>query len=928
MASPRSHLVIASASAVLLLVAILVDARGQQPLLVDPERGFSFGDTDLDGKLTLDEFRELLRNAPRFKKAAAKGARPPFDLMFQRLDADGDGCLTVAEYRRIAQVMPGGPGPMAKGGMGPGIASVKLKPKSVPKAGAELTGRPLTPEQIKFFEAKIRPVLATKCAKCHAETAEKVQGGLLVDSREGLLRGGDTGPAIVPGSLEDSLLIEAIRYGDESLQMPPKVKLPDEVIADFEAWVRMGAPDPRDGSGSATAVARGIDMARGRQFWAFQPPRASSPPEVQDISWPKTDIDRFLLAAIEAKGLKPVADADRFALIRRASFDLVGLPPAPEEVEAFVADESPDAFARVVDRLLASPRFGERWGRHWLDVARFAESSGKANMIYSQAWRYRDWVIAAFNADKPYNEFVEQQIAGDLIPADDPTTRAELLIATGFLAVGGKTHNTQNRQQFLIDLADEQIDVTSQAFLGLTIACARCHDHKFDPIPQRDYYALSGIFQSTQTRYGTLPGIIQNANPSPLIPLPDDAVVASVAPPLPAGQRAAMEAQLADLVQARDALTPEENFLPKGFQTRARVAMLRFRLASFHPDGTPRKYAMGVVERFEPIDSPVYTRGELDQPGEPAPRGLIQVLCLGTPPPITQGSGRRELARWLASRDNPLTARVMVNRIWLHLFGRGIVPSADNFGAAGEPPDHPDLLDTLAVSFMDQGWSVKRMIRRIVLSRAYQLGSSHDARNFEADPDNALVWRISPRRLEAEAIRDAVLSASGKIDLKPPVGSAVALAGEGIAGPQRGFNQDARDMHRAVYLPVVRDQLPESLSLFDFADPSLVTAARATTSGPTQALYLMNSPFIIRQAEAAANRLRAIEGDDDARIKSAYLRFLSRLPTEPEKARAREFLARFVTGNAASDQGEGRLAAAWTALCQALFASAEFRYLD
>ncbi len=400
--------------------------------------------------------------------------------------------------------------------------------------------------------------------------------------------------------------------------------------------------------------------------------------------------------------------------------------------------------------------------------------------------------------------------------------------------------------------------MTSQAFLGLTVACARCHDHKFDPISQRDYYALSGIFQSTQTCYGTLPGVVQNLNPSPLVELPSSAHEPSAMPKLPPERRKALEDQLAELIKERDALTMEGNFTMKGIRTRTLLAMLRFRLASFQPDGTPRSYAMGVRERFEPLDSPLYTRGELESPGEVVPRGLIRLA--GSTRPASggiKGSGRRELAQWIASRENPLTARVMVNRVWLHLFGRGLVATPDNFGAAGQPPDHPELLDSLAVTFMDQGWSVKQLIRQIVLSRAYQLASSYDPKNFEADPDNTLVWRMSKKRLEAEAIRDAILCASGRLILEPPIGSAVARAGEGFAGPNRGFDQDAQDLHRAVYLPVVRDQVSESLALFDFADPSLVTGDRATTSGPSQALYLMNNPFVLRQAEAAAQRLRS-----------------------------------------------------------------------
>ena len=924
MARSRFRIFLASASATLILSAALVTAQGQQFPAPDPERGFAFGDSDLDGKLTLDEFRDLLLNGARLKNAAAKKPQANPENLFRQLDADRDGSLILAEYRQMAALFRLGQG----GGMGPfAKARAKARPDAKDEA-IEAVSKPITSEQIKFFEAKIRPVLATKCVSCHSDQAAKVKGGLRVDTREGLLRGGDLGPAIVPGRPDESRLIAAIRHEDESLQMPPKGgKLADEVIADFEAWVTMGAPDPRDAPALASkAKARSTPVAdkeieEDRRGWAFQIPKAQTPPKLNDAAWPKTDVDRFLLAGLEAQGLRPVDDADRRPLIRRASFDLCGLPPSPEEVEAFVFDTAPDAFAKVVDRLLASPRFGERWGRHWLDVARFAESSGKANLLYSNAWRYRDWVIAALNADKPFDAFVKEQVAGDLLPATTPRERADHLVATGFLALGSKTHNTQNRQQFLVDLADEQVDATSQAFLGLTVACARCHDHKFDPISQRDYSALSGIFQSTQTRYGTLPGLVQNANPSPLIELPEAAKAPSAQPTLTPDRLAALKVQLADLIKVRDALTPDENFTPKGFQTRTRVAMLKFRVASYKPDGTPRTYAMGAVDRPEPVDSPFYVRGELEHPDGTTPRGLIRVLCADSPPPIKEGSGRLELVNWLASRKNPLTARVMVNRVWLHLFGRGLVATPDNFGAAGQPPSHPELLDTLAASFMDQGWSVKGLIRRIMLSRAYQLASTHDPKAFAVDPDDALVWRMSPRRLEAEPLRDAILAVSGKLDLTPPVGSPVGLAGEGPAGPFRGFQQDAQDRHRAVYLPVVRDLLPESLSLFDFADPSLPAGERATTSGATQALYLMNSPFVIRQAEAAASRLLTDRTDDVARIELAYRRFLSRPPTSPEVDRARAFLDGFSKGDLTG-------LAAWTAFCQALYASGEFRYLD
>ncbi len=394
-------------------------------------------------------------------------------------------------------------------------------------------------------------------------------------------------------------------------------------------------------------------------------------------------------------------------------------------------------------------------------------------------------------------------------------------------------------------------------------------------------------------------------------------------PKLPAERRRAIEEQLAQLIKERDELTMEANFTMKGIRTRTLLSMLRFRLASFKPDGTPRSYAMGVRERFEPLDSPLFIRGELESPGESVPRGLIQLASATRPATSTKGSGRLELAQWIGSRQNPLTARVMANRVWLHLFGRGLVATPNNFGAVGQAPDHPELLDALAVKFMDQGWSVKTLIRSIVLSRAYQLSSRHDARNYEADPDNTLVWRMSKKRLEAEAIRDAMLSASGRLILEPPVGSAVAKAGEGVAGPNRRFNQDVQNLHRAVYLPVVRDQVSDSLAIFDFADPTLVTGERSSTSGPSQALYLMNNPFVERQAEAAALRLRAA-GSNEKLVKAAYLRFLARSPSAAETARACDFLAHFP----APKDGTDRERAAWTAFCQALYSSAEFRFLD
>ena len=829
--------------------------------------------------------------------------------MFRRLDANRDGFLSLSEYRKSFPQRPG-------------AAAAKSDASKEKPPGSDA---PITPEQEAFFEAKIRPVLTMQCGKCHSNAAEKLRGGLRLDSREALRLGGDSGPAIVPGSPDESLLIQAIRYRDDDLRMPPKTKLPDAVVGDFEAWVKMCAPDPRIGPmGTAPAS---IDLAKGREFWSFRPPKKSAPPTVKRADWPRGDIDRFLLGAIESRGLAPVADADRSRLLRRVTFDLIGLPPTLEELDAFLRDDSPAAFVRVVDRLLASPRFGERWGRHWLDVARFAESSGKTNFTYPQAWRYRDWAIASFNADKPYDQFVREQIAGDLLPANDDRTRADQIIATGFLALGSKAHDAENRGQFLLDVVDEQIEATSRAFLGLTVVSRRWLPRPQDGSdpPAATYYALSGHLPQHPDLLGhaggRLPELQRLAACRASIrsgPTPGSSLAHGRAAGLDGGAPRRPDSR------AATRSPPGEANRDRLRRANSMLSTLRYRLLMDRPGGPPRAFAMGVRERDELVDSPLYVRGELDQPGEVVPRGLVRVLCDESSSPISAGSGRRELADWLASPANPLTARVMVNRVWLHLFGSGLVPSPDNFGAAGRRPSHPELLNTLAVDFMADGWSIKRLIRRIVLSRAYGLDSTHDPHNFEADPDNALVWRMrAARRLEAEALRDAMLFASGQIAVEPPVGSAVARTGEGLALFFRLTGQDATDAHRSVYLPVVRDQVLESLALFDFADPSLVTGERAPTTGPAQALYFMNGAFVSKQAEALSERVRAVETDDAQRVDRAYRLTLARRPTAGERDRALAFLRDF----AAEAEDAERTRAAWLAFCQALFASAEFRHL-
>ena len=797
--------------------------------------------------------------------------------------------------------------------------------------------------QTAFFEKNIRPVLATKCAKCHSAEADKVRGGLLLDTRDGLRKGGDTGPAIVPGNPDESLLIQALHSKDKDTAMPPEKsggKLPANVIADFEAWVKMGAPDPREGAAAVVVAKKEIDFNKAREFWAYKVPVTPAAPVVADRQWPRTDLDRFILAGLEAKGLKPVADADRRNLIRRLYFDLVGLPPRPEELDAFFRDSSPEAFAKIVDHLLASPQFGERWGRHWLDVARYAESSGKErNLTFPEAWRYRDYVIAAFNSDKPYDQFIREQIAGDLLPARDAAERNEHLIATGFLALGPKGLNEKNRVQFQMDMVDEQIDVTSRAVLGLTAACARCHDHKFDPIPTTDYYALAGIFRSSRTFFGTSTANgkanKRDKNGTPLLPLSAgpptlSATPATPPPPSPEKQLAALAAQNPQRAARYAAMTAAEK---AELTAKLKAKGILTPLPAVAPSSTAigTALAMGVTDG-RPGNSPLYIRGEIDSPGPLVPRGFLTVLTPGPKPAISPAqSGRRELADWLASKSNPLTARVMVNRVWLNLFGEGLVRTPDNFGSTGEKPTHPALLDLLAAQFMREGWSVKALVRSIVLSRTYQLASSSDAKNFEVDPDNILVWRMTPRRLDAEAIRDGILAASGQLECTPPYASIVAHIGDGyvnrgIAPAQ--FNVEAR--YRSVYLPIVRDYVPDVLAVFDFAEPTLVVAGRETTNVPSQALFMMNSPFVTAQSRALAKRLLAMtQYDHGQRIIMAYMLTLSRPPTPAEAARSEQYLTAFTphSDSAASPAPGASAETAWATFCQALFACAEFRYL-
>ncbi len=841
---------------------------------------------------------------------------------------------------------------------------------------------PLTSEKqdaagVEFFEKFIRPVLAQKCYDCHSKQAGKQKGGLSLDTREAARMGGESGHAVVPGEPAESLLMKAIRYEDSDMQMPPKKeggKLPDDVIAKFEQWIKMGAPDPREGESLAMkpVAKREWDPVKAKEFWAFQLPKAQAAPKVQDKSWARTDVDRFILAALDAAKIKPVADADRTTLIRRVYFDLIGLPPRPDEVEAFVKDKSPKAFEKIVDCLLASPQFGERWGRHWLDVARYAESSGKErNFTFPSAWKYRDYVIASFNEDKPYDQFIREQIAGDLLPRANDEERNRHLIATGFLALGPKGLNEKNKEQFRMDVVDEQIDVTTRAVTGVTVACARCHDHKFDPIAQRDYYAMAGIFKSTETYFGTAAAGGKNRNGTPLLTLAGASVkaaaqaeAASPAPTVATPNAAATDARLQQLTANKPAIAAR---LAKMTPAKREQALARLeqriggattgtsaaapapdskKVAAIDAKADKKKkgkgYApaikqegelcMGVMEGKR-TDTRILIRGEIDQPTDMVPRGFVQVLTNGDAPKISDSeSGRLQLAGWLTAPTNPLTARVAVNRIWLHLFGAGLVRSADNFGATGEKPSHPELLDTLAVQFEKDGWSVKKMIRSLVLIHTYQLSSAHDSFANETDPDNRLLWHASQRRLDAEAIRDAMLTASGQLDTTPPNGSVVASVGDGYIGkgisPEIFSNFEGR--RRSVYLPVVRDFVPGVLEVFDFAEPSLVVASRDTTNVPSQALFMMNNEFVREQANAMAKRILATNADYPTRLNYAYHLALGRPSTAEERKRADQYLINEAKALIPLKKGDQNAAAqlAWATFCQALFASAEFRYVN
>ena len=930
------------------------------------------------------------------------------------------------------------------------------------------------PADTEFFEKKVRPLLAERCLECHSPE-KKVKGGLRLDSREGWAKGGDAGPAIVPGDLDKSLLIEAVRYKNKDLQMPEKRKLPDAEIAILEQWVKMGAPDPRTG-GDVAKKQTGLSIEDGKKFWSYIAPKKVAPPDVKDSAWPRNDIDRFTLAKMEEKSVRPAPDAASGALLRRITYNLIGLPPTPEQMEAFEKSAKlnlQSAVESLVDGLLASKQFGETWGRHWLDVARFAESSGGGRtLLFKDAWRYRDYVIESINADVPLDRFIREQIAGNLLPADSPAAKRRNLSATAFLALGPTNYEEQQKQQLRFDIIDEQLETIGRAFLGQTIGCARCHDHKFDPIPQRDYYALAGILANTRTVFnytdnvarwnvaplpadgeneenlrayeakvaalekevasakaevaklskavteetlkpgeavapGDLPGIVIDDADAKVVGewkhskhvrsfigagyLTDDNTgkgekTITFTPTLPKAGRydvrlaythmanrannvrvTVLHADGEDNVFVDETEAPPIDgrfvslgkfrfekdgagfvlisnedtkgyvtvdalqFLPEGEVVAAEaktdkanpardvaaklVKKIEADLKKLVKDGPKRPMTMTVFDDEKPGDTQIRVRGIEKQRGETVPRGFLQVALQKPAPAMPAAeSGRRELADWIASAENPLTARVLVNRVWAWLFGSGIVRTVENLGTTGEKPSHPELLDYLALRFTEEGWSLKRLVREIVLSHTWQLAV---AKPGVADPENRLFAHANRRRLDAEQIRDTLLAVSGelKIDyLGPNIGGAGDIDANNFSAQNTEYGYVYADLRRSVYTPAFRNKRLELFEVFDFGDINASISQRNVSTVAPQALFFLNNQFVVEQARAAA--ARTLELPDAARIDAIFRRTLGRAPTATERAKCVRFL------------GAEPSLETWAQLHQTLFACVDFRYLD
>ena len=909
----------------------------------------------------------------------------------------------------------------------------------------------LDPASIEFFEAKVRPVLVNHCYQCHSDEAAmagKLKGGLLLDTRAGVEKGGDQGPVIAPGKPNESSLVTSVRYTDENLQMPPKERLSDEQVAILEKWVAMGAPDPREGVASGKRV---IDLDAERKQWAFQPPVKHAPPSVADVSWPKHPLDFFVLAALEKHNLHPVRPATKRELIRRATFDLIGLPPSPEECEAFEQDTDPGAYEKLINRLLDSPHYGERWGRSWLDVARYADDQGNSFLTPTPAaYRYRDWVVDALNRDMPYDEFLQLQIAGDELPgpATDYVTR---LAGLGFQGLGPQFRKgAAGEAKAKADELEDRVDTLSRGILGLTVSCARCHDHKFDPIPTRDYYSLAAAYNGAEwsDRMLAAPEVVETHRRwieqvaqqkasltkwkedqarqlgrlalektdayaisaskmsvlrSHKLPL-DEAAFArqeglelyflnrwvkvleepGEEPILKGLRDAAKQANASGSVANSDAMRQQAEALKnivltslEAFKSseqpaadpsqkptplpadQAQVLNVLWKdakapffvaendLAGLLAEAQKQQLAelqaqLNTLTETPPPSGPlmpsvrggaqpmqVFIRGNPEKLGEQAPPGFLRVLSKPDEQSGEKPFTRLDLAKAIVHPENPLTARVLVNRVWHYHFGRGIVPTLSNFGKLGSPPTHPELLDTLAVQFMEAGWSLKWLHREIMLSTTYQLSSAQDTDNIATNPGNEYLWRMTPRRLDIEAWRDAMLSVAGKLD--PQLGGpsinqsdpgVKEVAGFNFFTRLNGFEADNPDGRRRTLYTVISRYAPNAtLTLFDFPEPNVTSDQRNVTTVPQQQLFVLNSPFILEMSREFSRRLEKAAGNDQDRLRLGWQLAYGRVPTAEEIAVATEFLETPMEPTNADRLNR------WEQLSHALLASNEFMFL-
>ena len=777
-------------------------------------------------------------------------------------------------------------------------------------------------EQLAFFESKIRPLLVEHCYECHSNNADEPGGNLLLDSRAGVVRGGLTQPLLVPGDPDNSFLMKVVSHTNPDLKMPPGAKLANEQIADLATWIRMKAPDPRFEDTVATLKAKSeIDWDKARDFWSLKSVSHPRLPTVAEAAWPTSPIDYFVLDKLERAGLVPALEASKRTLIRRATFDLIGLPPSPDEVNAFLEDDSANSFATVVDRLLDSPQYGERWGRTWLDVVRYSDTAGdNSDFPVPQMHLYRNWVIDSFNRDLPYDQFVREQLAGDLLGGQTPAERRERIIATGYIANARRFGSRVNDYPQHLTIEDT-LDNLGRTFLATTINCARCHNHKFDPVTAEDYYALYGIFHSTRYPW---PGIELEQRQRDLVEMASPEEVQSVKQTRKIRQQE-LNAEVKRLAKERDGANGESrNELDKQHKEAEKAAK------SYSKEPLPYETLYAVAESSTIEDVALQIKGDPLKAGPIVARRFLSVLNgAELSNEDSTSSGRLQLANWIVDSNNPLTARVIVNRIWLYHFKQGIVPTPNDFGRQGKAPSHPELLDWLAQNFMTSGWSIKSLHRTIMLSSTYRMSSQLSKLALEQDPTNELLSAFPRRRLDAEALRDTMLSLGGNLDLTRAGPHPFPPQSQWQFTQHNPFKANYETNRRSVYLMTQRIQRHPYLAIFDGADPSVSVPMRLTSTTPLQALYLLNDKFVHEQAIGFASRLLGATSDDSSRIEKAWMLLFSRPPKEEEVSQAHAFLesTRDALRNVEPPM-ENVEQQCWQSFARALFRLNEVAYVD